>query len=587
MKKPIILREYEFFGGCIRCKISVKNRSDVAILDVALDPVIDENILHFDRYEPAEYAERRGKILLGNIYPDSDRTIALYLDPLICVKEGTNLDCFVRFKDASGRLDSLQMETLKIQVVCPIFRTEHDVNIGRLKELILGSAFHDSKVYAIERWIAPSELMGLCEGAIQLHDVRHVKTFKTTDGQSYEAWYYGRTKVTKKDLVIKISIHRDTESIEVFAAGNDSSDITGLLAEIGRNLAKQFGEPGRVQPVFNIHIKDSVVQRSNLLSFCEIDGTCGGDVVIEDAYMQRSNVAAGNVVRLRDGGEEEEQRAREEAERRGREEQERKEQRERQEEERERIRREEEARKKREEAAKREREEQKKLAEHGNSIGMKFTLIPAGKFMMGSEEYDQEEPVHRVKINKPFYIGTYPVTQREWKAVMGSNPSYFKGDDLPVESVSWNDVHGFIEKLNEVEGTDKYRLPSEAEWEYACRAGTITKYSFGNFKSKLGDYGWYDDNSGDETHPVGKKKPNPYGLYDMHGNVWEWVQDKWHSDYDGAPDDGSAWESGGGPYRIVRGGGCSSSAGVCRSANRNNLAPGNSYGLGFRLLEET
>lgn len=251
-RKPIILREYEFFGGCIRAKISVKNLSDAAILDVALDPVIDENILHFDRYEPDEYTERRGKILLGNIYPDSDRTIALYLDPLICVKGGTNLDCFVRFKDASGRLDSVSMETLKIQVVCPIFRTEQDINIGRLKELISGSAFHDSKVYAIERWIAPSELMGLCERAIRLHDVRHVKTFKTTDGQSYEAWYYGRTKVTKKDLVIKISIYRDTESIEVFAAGDDPSDITGLLAEIGRNLARQFEGFGRVQPVFNI-----------------------------------------------------------------------------------------------------------------------------------------------------------------------------------------------------------------------------------------------------------------------------------------------------------------------------------------------
>jgi len=268
------------------------------------------------------------------------------------VKEGTDLDCFVRFKDASGRLDSVSMETLKIQVVCPIFRTEYDINIGRLKELISGSAFHDSKVYAIERWIAPSELMGLCDGAILLHDVRHVKTFKTTDGQSYEAWYYGRTKVTKKDLVIKISIHRDTESIEVFAAGDDPGDITGLLAEIGRNLARQFGEPGRVQPVFNIHIKDSVIQRSNLLSFCEIDGTCGGDVVIEDSVVQRSSVGAGNEVQLQEGGEEEkEQRAREEVERKGSEEEERL-----QREEEERIQREEEEKKERERKARAEQE---------------------------------------------------------------------------------------------------------------------------------------------------------------------------------------------------------------------------------------
>lgn len=217
--------------------------------------------------------------------------------------------------------------------------------------------------------------MGLCERAIQLHDVRHVKTFKTTDGQSYEAWYYGRTKVTKKDLVIKISIHRDTESIEVFAAGNDPSDITGLLAEIGRNLARQFEGFGRVQPVFNIHIKDSVIQRSNLLSFCEIDGTCGGDVVIEDAYVQRSDIAAGNVVRLRDGLEEEEQRAREGAERKKREEEEKAkaewEKRAREEAEREeraKVRQEREKRLQREEEEKKERERQA-MAEREESAG--------------------------------------------------------------------------------------------------------------------------------------------------------------------------------------------------------------------------
>ncbi|MEA1868882.1 MAG: formylglycine-generating enzyme family protein [Euryarchaeota archaeon] len=597
-RKPIILREYEFFGGCIRAKISVKNLSDAAILDVALDPVIDENILHFDRHEPDEYSERRGKILLGNIYPDSDRTIALYLDPLICVKEGTDLDCFVRFKDASGRLDSVQMETLKIQVVCPIFRTEQDINIGRLKELISGSAFHDSKVYAIQRRIAPSELMGLCESAIQLHDVRHVKTFKTTDEKNYEAWYYGRTKVTKKDLMIKISIRRDTESIEVFAAGDNPGDITGLLAEIGRNLEKQFEGFGRVQPVFNISIKDSVVQRSNLLSFCEIDGTCGGNVVIEDSVVQRSSVGAANVVRLRDGGEEEEQRAREEAERKKRDEKERlrrgaEEQQKKEKEEQERIRKEEEEKKERERKAREEterkkKEQQKKLAEQDNSIGMKFTLIPAGEFMMGSEEYDPEKPVHKVKINKPFYLGTYPVTQAEWKAVMGNNPSHCKGDDLPVEQVSWNDVQEFIKKLNEKEGTDKYRLPSEAEWEYACRAGTTTRYSFGDSESKLDDYAWYDDNSGYKTHPVGRKKPNSYGLYDMYGNVREWVQDTWRSDYDGAPTDGSAWESGDSPDRVLRGGSWRSLARYCRPAYRGSDVPGNrNFNLGFRLLEET
>jgi hypothetical protein len=138
-------------------------------------------------------------------------------------------------------------------------------------------------------------------------------------------------------------------------------------------------------------------------------------------------------------------------------------------------------------------EEPEKIAKQGNSIGMKFSLIPAGKFYMGSEERNDEKPVHKVKINNPFYLGTYPVTQREWNAVMGdnNNPSNFKGDDLPVEKVSWDKVQEFIKKLNEKEGTGKYRLPSEAEWEYACRAGTTTRYSFGDDESILGDYAWY------------------------------------------------------------------------------------------------
>jgi formylglycine-generating enzyme required for sulfatase activity len=232
-------------------------------------------------------------------------------------------------------------------------------------------------------------------------------------------------------------------------------------------------------------------------------------------------------------------------------------------------------------------EEPEKLAKPGNSIGMKFTLIPVGEFYMGSEEYDAEKHVHKVKINNPFYLGTNPMTQREWKAVMGSNPSSFKGDDLPVERVSWDKVQEFIKKLNEIEGTDKYRLPSEAEWEYACRAGTTTKYSFGDSEKKLGSYAWYVKNSDYKTHRVGQKKSNPGGLYDMHGNVWEWVQDEWHDGYDGAPTDGSAWESGDGAYRVFRGGSWYYRAWYCRSAFRGPVVPHyRDDNLGFRLLRE-
>ena len=200
-----------------------------------------------------------------------------------------------------------------------------------------------------------------------------------------------------------------------------------------------------------------------------------------------------------------------------------------------------------------------------STIGMEFVLIPAGEFDMGSpsdEGYSYEKPVHHVTIEDPFYMGTYEVTQAQWHAIMGDNPSYFEGDDdLPVEQVSWDNVQSFITKLNDKEGTNKYRLPSEAEWEYACRAGTSTRYSFGDNESELGDYAWYDDNSGRQTHLVGQKRANSWGLYDMHGNVREWVQDCWHGSYEGAPADGSAWVS-------------------CSGAGRVNRA------LGFRLLQE-
>jgi formylglycine-generating enzyme required for sulfatase activity len=227
-----------------------------------------------------------------------------------------------------------------------------------------------------------------------------------------------------------------------------------------------------------------------------------------------------------------------------------------------------------------------------NSIGMEFVSIPAGAFEMGSpsndaDRYDDEGPVHQVTIKKAFYMGSYEVTQAQWRAVMGDNPSYYTGDDdLPVETVSWDDVQEFIKKLNAKEGTDKYRLPSEAEWEYACRAGTTTRYSFGDSDSKLGEYAWYYDNSGSKTHPVGQKKPNPWGLYDMHGNIWEWVQDTYHSDYNGAPADGSAW-AGSGADRVNRGGSWSSYARYCRSAIRYFDARGRrNRDLGFRLVRE-
>jgi len=223
---------------------------------------------------------------------------------------------------------------------------------------------------------------------------------------------------------------------------------------------------------------------------------------------------------------------------------------------------------------------------------IEFVLIPAGGFDMGSPSSesgraDKEGPVHHVTIPEPFYMSKYEVTQKQWREVMGSNPSKFEGDDLPVELVPWEEVQEFIRKLNERESSVKYRLPSEAEWEYSARADTTTRYSFGDDESELEDHAWYWENSEGRTHPVGQKKPNPWGLYDMHGNVWEWVQDEWHRNYEGAPTDGSAWEDGSGAFRVLRGGSYLGNAVLCRSAFRKNYVPGDRFSyFGFRLLRE-
>jgi formylglycine-generating enzyme required for sulfatase activity len=165
-----------------------------------------------------------------------------------------------------------------------------------------------------------------------------------------------------------------------------------------------------------------------------------------------------------------------------------------------------------------------------------------------------EKPLHSVTISKGFYMGKFEVTQKEWVAIMGSNPSYFEGDNRPVERVSWNDVQEFIKKLNAKEGGDKYRLPTEAEWEYACRAGSNGKWHFGDNENQLGDYAWYTANSGNETKPVGQKKPNAFGLHDMHGNVWEWCQDWYGKDYYGNSPKTDPTGPSSGSYRVYRGG---------------------------------
>ena len=209
--------------------------------------------------------------------------------------------------------------------------------------------------------------------------------------------------------------------------------------------------------------------------------------------------------------------------------------------------------------------EDMELPESADSIDMEFKLIPAGTFTMG-----EGDDAHEVTLTQPFKMGVHEVTQAQYEQVMGVNPSHFKDADNPVEEVSWEDAVEFCRKLSELPAEkaagNVYRLPTEAEWEYACRAGTTTKYSFGDHESDLGDYAWYGANSGDKAHPVGGKKPNAWGLYDMHGNVFEWCQDSRQDD------------------RMLRGGGWAFAAKSCQSARRRwSLSFYPSIDYGFRV----
>ena len=224
-----------------------------------------------------------------------------------------------------------------------------------------------------------------------------------------------------------------------------------------------------------------------------------------------------------------------------------------------------------------------------NDIGMKFAKIPSGSFMMGRDASlevggKDELPRHRVDIGA-FEMQTTEVTQDQWVRVMGSNPSKFKGMNNPVDQVSWNDVQKFIQKLNKLEGTSVYRLPTEAEWEYAARAGGQSTYFFGDDNSTLGSYAWFKKNSGNQTHPVGTKQSNSWGLYDMNGNVYEWCQDWYIISYQSTPTDGSANTDGKQKDRVLRGVSWNNVAYVARIAFRSFVYPERiSDEIGFRLV---
>jgi formylglycine-generating enzyme required for sulfatase activity len=225
----------------------------------------------------------------------------------------------------------------------------------------------------------------------------------------------------------------------------------------------------------------------------------------------------------------------------------------------------------------------------GEGVTLELIQLPAGQFMMGTsdnynEAWHEEKPQHLVKV-KAFAMGKYPITKAQYKAVMGNKISRFQGHpNHPVERMSWDDAQKFCRKLSQATGK-QYRLPTEAEWEYACRAGTTTRYYFGDNARRLGDYAWFRDNSNKTIHPVGQKRPNAWGLYDMQGNVWEWCEDGWHDNYQGVPTDGSAWTQGENNHRVLRGGGWYGSSRFGRSSYRSGSNPGfRSDDIGFRVV---
>jgi formylglycine-generating enzyme required for sulfatase activity len=246
------------------------------------------------------------------------------------------------------------------------------------------------------------------------------------------------------------------------------------------------------------------------------------------------------------------------------------------------------------------------IVDLGNGVTLEMVEVPGGSFVMGSPATEEdrdpdEDPAHRVDVPS-FWMGKFEITQAQGKAVMGSdNNSHFKGDELPVENVSWDGAQVFLRALNRKLGLQnkdrkyQYRLPSEAEWEYAARGGTTTPFAFGEtittqIVNYNGNFPYADARAGlsraKTVEAGGLGVANAFGLFDMHGNVWEWCEDLYHRDYNGAPADGSAWLSGGDPrFRTLRGGSWVDEGNACRSASRHRIVPGNhSYTVGLRVV---
>jgi len=611
-----IKRGYEVLpDNNVRFGIRIANTSDVVISDVEVILDYSESLFKLE-------GERVQKV--GNIPPSGTRTAEFVLKPLGCVHQ-VNIEALISYRDTKWEKHIETMRPKEVHCVCPFLKGKA---MPRGEFLELSNSGHSAEMGLNFKGINVERLASYL---VQTCKSRHYKVddYSVDGGRML---YLASESIGEKAYYLLTALIKEEDGLTqvmLRVASDKSHGLNGFLNETVAELrhvvstVQSAQEIGIIKNKQVINIIDSIVQRSN------IGGSGGGaSVNIKGSVVQRTEFNAGEDRKV----EEERLREREEQERL---ENEHKEKERKVKEERERKAQEIDAWQKQKARDEQERITKKKSKSrtnvfmlaivlgalfvgfgmfisgsgdthdlststlpfnqktYNNSIDMEFVLIPSGEFDMGSPSNeigrsDNEGPVHEVRILDNFYMGKYEVTQKQWSDVMGSNPSYNEGDDLPVERVSWDDVQEFIRKLNEKEGTDKYRLPSEAEWEYVARAGTTTRYSFGDDSSKLGEYAWYVDNSDRITHPVGQKRSNPWGLYDMSGNVMEWVQDEWHDDYDGAPSDGSAWESGVGySRRVIRSGSENLDVWYCRSAFRYDSGPADlNTGLGFRLLKE-
>ncbi|WP_321416955.1 tetratricopeptide repeat protein [uncultured Methanomethylovorans sp.] len=303
-----ITRETEFYQGYIRFKMAVTNESPYAVNEVTLDFVYDDELLRVDRYEPL-YVEKKGKLHLGSIDGGKSKSIAVYFDPQMCSK-GTDIECNVAYKDYKGKRYIVQMEPKEISVICPIFRTVSDINTGRLKEILERLPHSESCVFEVLSSFDMFKLVNLSREVIEKRNVKHVRTLYTKDKTNYELWYYGKTKVNDDNIVIKLSFLAVQHTVELFAATQTAEALTGLLADVGKDLKVTIESRVTGKGRFNLHLINSKITGNtinNLLDQCNMDGTCDVNIVI-DNINERTNAGRSSVNNTNFLNEQEEQR---------------------------------------------------------------------------------------------------------------------------------------------------------------------------------------------------------------------------------------------------------------------------------------